>query len=152
MDASGNVTFKEGDRFRLNIINHNTENKKLYYTVLDIQPDNQVNVLIPRKRDQPEDYTISGGDTVALRQQIFKIGPPYGIDVLKIIAADVPLDMRKNFPSCGAGTRGAPLGPFEKIVQGTYNAEGTHTRGPSEEAIQPDAVNIITIPFHIEKK
>lgn len=151
MDASGNITFKEGDRFRLNIINHNTENKKLYYTVLDIQPDNQVNVLIPRKKDQPEDYTISGGDTVELRQQIFKIGPPYGIDVLKIIASDVPLDMRKIFTSRGAGTRGAPLGPFEKIIQGTYNAEGPHTRGPAEEAIQPDAVNIITIPFHIIK-
>jgi hypothetical protein len=151
MDASGNITFKEGDKFRLNIINHSTS-KRLYYTVLDIQPDNVVNILIPGKKYQPEDYIISSDDTVRLDQPIFTIGPPYGIDVLKIIASETKLDMRNIFDTRGASTRGAPHGPFETILQGTYNAEGTHTRGPAEEAIQPDAVNIMTVPFHIVKK
>ncbi|MBA2249496.1 MAG: caspase family protein [Chitinophagaceae bacterium] len=148
-DASGNIFFKDGDRFRLNIIN-NSDQKRLYYTVLDIQPDNVVNVLIPGTKDAPEDFFISQQDTIRL-DKIFVIGPPYGIDVLKIIASEAPLDLRYIFESRGAQTRGAPKGPFENILQGTYNAEGTHTRGPKQVAIQPDAVNIITVPYHIIK-
>ena len=136
----------------MNIINH-SDQKRLYYTVLDIQPDNVVNVLVPGKRDQPEDFLISQEDTIKL-EKVFNIGPPEGIDVLKIIASDVPLDMRAIFDSRGkaAGTRGGPKSPFEKIVEGTYNAEGNRKRGPAEETIQPDAVNIMTFPFHIIKK
>lgn len=151
MDASGNIIFKEGDRFRLNIINH-SDSKRLYYTVLDIQPDNKVTVLIPRSNKVPEDYIISSQDTVSLYTDIFKIGPPYGVDVLKIIASDVPLDLRSIFDTRGAATRGKAKGPFEKIVEGTYSAEGNKKRGPEAESIQPDAVNIITVPFHIVKK
>lgn len=152
MDVAGNIFFKEGDKFRLNIINH-SDQKRLYYTVIDIQPDNKVNVLVPGRRDQPDDFLISQEDTIRL-EKIFSIGPPYGVDVLKIIASDVPLDLRSIFESRGkaAGTRGRPKSPFEKIVQGTYSAEGNKKRGPQEEAIQPDAVNIMTVPFHIVKK
>jgi hypothetical protein len=152
-DVAGNIFFKAGDKFRLNIIN-NSDQKRLYYTVVDIQPDNKVNVLIPGRRDQPEDFLISQEDTIPL-QKIFTIGPPYGVDVLKIIASDVPLDLRSIFESRGT----APLkrggngnSPFEKIMQGTYKAEGSKKRGPEEETIQPDAVNIMTVPFQIVKK
>ena len=105
MDVSGNIFFKDGDKFRLNIINH-SDQKRLYYTVLDIQPDNKVNVLVPGRRDQPEDFLISQEDTIKL-EKIFSIGPPYGVDVLKIIASDVPLDLRNIFDTRGkaAGTR-----------------------------------------------
>ncbi|HUS01803.1 MAG TPA: hypothetical protein VMY77_08755, partial [Chitinophagaceae bacterium] len=108
---------------------------------------------IPGRRDQPEDFLISQEDTIKL-EKIFTIGPPYGVDVLKVIASDVPLDLRNIFETRGkaAGTRGRGKSPFEKIVEGTYNAEGNKTRGPQEEAIQPDAVNIMTVPFHIVKK
>lgn len=152
MDVAGNIFFKEGDKFRLNIISH-SDQKRLYYTVIDIQPNNQVNVLIPGRRDQPEDFLISQEDTIKL-EKIFTIGPPYGVDVLKVIASDVPLDLRSIFETRGkaAGTRGRGKSPFEKIVEGTYNAEGNKKRGPQEEAIQPDAVNIMTVPFHIVKK
>lgn len=151
-DGSGNIFFKDGDKFRLNITNH-SDQKILYYTVLDIQPDNQVNVLIPGKRDQPEDFRILQEQTVPL-EKVFTIGPPYGVDVLKVIASDTPLDLRDIFENRGssAGTRGAPKSPFAKIVEGTFQAEGNKKRGPKEETIQPDAVNIMTLPFHITEK
>ena len=151
-DQAGNIFFREGDKFRLNIINH-SDQKRLYYTVLDIQPDNKVNVLVPGRRDQPEEFLISQEDTIPL-QKVFTIGPPYGVDVIKIIASDVPLDLRSIFESRGmaAGTRGRGKSPFEKIVEGTYKAEGNKKRGSEEEAIQPDAVNIMTVPFHIVRK
>lgn len=148
MDSSGNIIFKDGDAFRLNIISQ-SDSKRLYYTVLDIQPDNVVNVLLPRRRDTPEDYIISAGDTSFLRQAVFTISPPYGVDVIKIIASESPLDLRNIFSTRGIATRGAAQGPFGKILQGTFNAEGNRTRGSNEAVIQPDAVNIMTVPFHI---
>ena len=153
MDASGNISFKDGDKFRLNITNH-SDQKILYYTILDIQPDNEINVMIPGLRDQPEDFRIMQEQTVKLKK-IFTIGPPYGIDVLKVIASDVPLDLRNVFINRAArsrGMRGAPKNPFEKIMEGTFSAEGSKKRGSKEETIQPDAVNIMTLPFHITNK
>lgn len=151
-DASGNIFFKNGDKFRLNITNH-SDQKILYYTVLDIQPDNQVNVMIPGKRDQAEDFRILQGQTVNL-QKVFTIGPPYGVDVLKVIASDTPLDLRDVFENRGVSTRGAggPKNPFTKVMEGTFKAEGNNKRGAPEQTIQPDAVNIMTIPFHISDK
>lgn len=150
-DAGGNVTFHDGDKFRFNITNH-SDQKILYYTVLDIQPDNVVNVLIPGRVDQAEEFRILQGQTVKL-EKIFTIGPPYGTDVIKVIASDVPLDMRSIFErkALTAGTRGGTPNPFETLVAGTFKAEGNSRRGPSEEAIQPDAVNIVTLPYNIKK-
>ena len=150
-DASGNIFFKNGDKFRFNITNHSNQ-KILYYTVLDIQPDNRVTVLIPGRKEIPADFKVLQGEKVELKK-IFKISPPYGIDVLKVIASDVPLDLRSIFESRATlmNQRGSAPSPFEKLVAGTYKAEGNKTRGSDEEAIQPEAVNIVTFPYHIVK-
>lgn len=147
MDSSGHVTFKVGDRFRINVMN-NGRNVS-YYTVIDIQPDNVVNVLVPGKNERADEFKIFPSDTIRM-QKIYKIGPPYGVDVIKVVGSDAPIDLRTMFASRGALTRGnSNKKPFEKLLQGTYNAEGNRTRGSDEDTIQPDAVNILTIPYKI---
>ena len=149
-DGTGNFLFKNGDRFRFNITNHSNQ-KILYYTVLDIQPNNRVTVLIPGRKEVATDFKILQGEKVELKK-LFKVSPPYGIDVIKVIASDVPLDLRSIFESRATqmDTRGGSApSPFEKLVAGTYKAEGNKTRGSDEEAIQPEAVNIVTIPYRI---
>ena len=146
MDSSGHVTFKVGDRFRINVINNGRN--VAYYTVIDIQPDNVVNVLVPGKSERADEFKIFPSDTIRM-QKIYKIGPPYGVDVIKVVASDSPIDLRTMFATRGSQTRGATKKPFEKLMQGTYNAEGNRTRGSDEETIQPDAVNILTVPYKI---
>lgn len=147
MDSSGHVTFKVGDRFRINVMN-NGRNVS-YYTVIDIQPDNVVNVLVPGKNERADEFKIFPSDTIRM-QKVYKIGPPYGVDVIKVVGSDAPIDLRTMFASRGALTRGnSNKKPFEKLLQGTYNAEGNRTRGSDEDTIQPDAVNILTIPYKI---
>lgn len=147
MDSSGHVTFKVGDRFRINVMN-NGRNVS-YYTVIDIQPDNVVNVLVPGKNERADEFKIFPSDTIRM-QKVYKIGPPYGVDVIKVVGSDAPIDLRTMFASRGALTRGdSNKKPFEKLLQGTYNAEGNRTRGSGEDTIQPDAVNILTIPYKI---
>lgn len=144
------MSFKVGDKFRLNIVNK-SDQKRLYYTILDIQPDNKVNVLIPGKDDRAEDFYIPQQEKIAL-DRIYTVGPPEGTEMLKIIASDVPIDLRAMVVTRGAGTKGSAKSPFEKIMQKTYNAESTKTRSVDGDPIKPDAVNIETISFNISLK
>ncbi len=150
-DASGNIVFQHNDRYNLRIINNG--NERLYYNVLEIQPDNLVNVLFPSTAQQPSDCFINPGDTVRLNR-IFRIGPPDGMNVIKLIAAKAPLNLRQIF-STQSGTRSATgtlTNPFEKLMDGINNTERIQTRGSGEETIQPDAVNIFSIPYKIVPK
>ncbi len=150
-DASGNIVFQHNDRYNLRIINNGQE--RLYYNILEIQPDNLVNVLFPSANQQASDCFINPGDTVRL-QRIFRIGPPDGMNVMKLIAAKSPLNLRQVF-MVQAGTRSSttkPTNPFEKLMDGINRTEGIQTRGSGEETIQPDAVNIFSIPYKILPK
>lgn len=150
-DASGNIVFQHNDRYNLRIINNGQE--RLYYNILEIQPDNLVNVLFPASNQQATDCFINPGDTVRLTR-IFRIGPPDGINVIKLIAAKTPLNLRQVFMAQG-GTRGGvtkPSNPFEKLMDGINKTEGIQTRGSGEETIQPDAVNIFSVPYKIVPK
>jgi len=150
-DASGNISFQHNDRYNLRVINNGQE--RLYYNILEIQPDNLVNVLFPASNQQPTDCFINPGDTVRLTR-IFRIGPPDGMNVIKLVAAKAPLNLRQVFAAQGVsrGEAPKPNNPFEKLMQGINLTDGIQTRGSGEETIQPDAVNIYSIPYKIVPK
>ncbi len=150
-DASGNIVFQHNDRYNLRIINNGQE--RLYYNILEIQPDNLVNVLFPASNQQPMDCFINPGDTVRLTR-IFRIGPPDGMNVIKLVAARTPLNLRQVFAANGLSRGDAPKpnNPFEKLMQGINQTDAIQTRGSGEETIQPDAVNIYSVPYKIVPK
>jgi hypothetical protein len=147
-----NLVFKAGDKFRLNIINKT--NTRLYYTIIDIQPDNIVNVMLPGKGETAEDYKIKPDqETFALAKK-FTIFPPYGTDVFKIIASTTPLDLRNAFASKGqlTQTRGNPLSPFELAINARLK-KGVQTRGADGDVVlQSGTVNIINTSITIIPK
>lgn len=150
-DPSGNIIFQHNDRYNLRVINNGQE--RLYYNILEIQPDNLVNVLFPASNQQPTDCFINPGDTVRLTR-IFRIGPPDGMNVIKLVAAKAPLNLRQIFVAQGnsRGEQPKANNPFEKLMQGINRTDGIQTRGSDEETIQPDAVNIYSIPYKIVPK
>ncbi len=150
-DPSGNIVFQHNDRYNLRVINNGQE--RLYYNILEIQPDNLVNVLFPASNQQPTDCFINPGDTVRLTR-ILRIGPPDGMNVIKLVAAKAPLNLRQIFVAQGNSRGEAPKAnnPFEKLMQGINRTDGIQTRGSDEETIQPDAVNIYSIPYKIVPK
>jgi metacaspase-1 len=142
------IGFKVGEKFRLNIINH-SDQKRLYYTIVDIQPDNKVNIVIPGRNDDAKDFYIPQQEKIEL-DRIYTVGPPTGVEMMKIIASDVPIDLRPMVTTRGAKTRSAAgQSPFEKLMQSTYNAENVKTRSIESEPIRPDAVNVETLSFMI---
>lgn len=150
-DASGNIVFQHNDRYNLRIVNNGQE--RLYYNILEIQPDNLVNVLFPGSNQQPMDCFINPGDTVRLTR-VFRIGPPDGMNVIKLVAARSPLNLRQVFAANGLsrGDVPKPNNPFEKLMQGINQTDAIQTRGSGEETIQPDAVNIYSVPYKIVPK
>ena len=110
--------FKVGDKFKLEIQNNGTIGA--YYSVLDIQPDNKIGVLIPNdcsKRTAKELYIDPGEKQVF--DCTFEIYPPLGTDVLKLIATRDPLDLSAIESSRGQ-TDTAERHPFEKIFAASY--------------------------------
>lgn len=150
-DAAGNISFEEDDRFIFGI--SNPSDKRLYYAIVDIQPDNKVNVLVPDGSDNAAEFIIDPGATLKLDKNIFVIGPPYGTDVIKLIASDKPLtNLKAMFDSRGVKTRGLEKNsnnPFERLMQGVFDTGGTRTRGVHETTMPPDQVNIYSVAYRI---
>lgn len=94
--------FKDGERMSLNIVNNS--DKQLYYTIIDLQPDNQVNLVVPANGDHPEDYRIAPSSKIPLGSDMV-VYPPFGVDKLITIFSTKPIDLRSAFNESGL-TRG----------------------------------------------
>jgi metacaspase-1 len=148
----GSITLKDGDRFRIKIINNT--NRILFYTILDIAPDNSVTTLFPPKNDRPDNYNIRPDQSPLVLNRIFKVGKPYGTDVVKIIASDKPLDLAAAFSSReGMATRGGGLSPFEKSISSKMKKEPKKRgMGSDDDAnMQSNTVNINSTSITITK-
>jgi hypothetical protein len=144
---NGMFELKEGDHFRLRITNHGDE--LAYFTILDIQPDNQINVLIPSRGFPAAEFKIKPGETIELGN-IYKIYPPYGLETFKLIASREPMDLSSVVSNKGAGTRGEKASPFTELLKSTYK-ENTRGAGNADqgESLPPEEVNIFNMVFRI---
>lgn len=70
----------------------NPTKENYYATIIDIQPDNFINLLLPNLELQnyPEDLLIPAGETIVLKGQQMTITPPFGIDKLLSIFSKSP--------------------------------------------------------------
>lgn len=111
--------FKVGEKFKLVIENHGTT--AAYYTVLDIQPDNMITVIVPNKCSDKvaSEFHIQPGE-----QQVydctFMASPPLGTDILKLIATQEPLDLSAIESKRGLMEEEASPHPFEKLFAASY--------------------------------
>ncbi len=118
--------FKDGDSFNIKV--HNIGRSTGFFSILDIQPDGIINVLAPDSNHAPSEYKIGPDDTWELPGAT--IGPPFGLEMLKLIATKDWLDFRTIISSHGkpAGTRSA-LNPVEQLMQESYTGtRGTHLK------------------------
>jgi hypothetical protein len=145
-DDTGNLRLKDGDYFKIKLTNHG--DKAAYFNLVDIQPDNEINVLIPHGREQPEDMRLAPGQTLEF-PRLFEIHPPYGTEVFKLIAADQPIDLRSVSTSRGQGTKASP-NPLERLFGQTYFNDDIRTRGGRTVSVSAASVNVHTVSFVID--
>lgn len=125
-DASGILHFQNLDSFKIRVTNYGT--KAAYFTMIDIQPDHQINIIIPSKEETTTEFRVMPGQTLEPRN-CFWAGPPAGVEMFKLIGTDKPVDLRPLVKTKGAATR-ANSTPLEKLFGQTfYNADCLRQKG-----------------------
>jgi metacaspase-1 len=116
--------FKLGEELRIRI--RNTGLEPCYFSVLDIQPDNQLNVIVPAGKPAVDYYLPPGGQYDY--PELVVVSEPVGTEVLKLIASEQPLDLTNIVQTRGVQDLGKPQGgkhPFEVLLRQTYLLEST---------------------------
>lgn len=145
-DPAGVVHFQDGDVVKIKVTNHG--HIPAYFTLLDIQPDNVVTVLIPDSHETPAEFYVPPGQTFEVKR-LFKFAPPAGTEVFKLIATDKPIDLRPIATSRGAGTK-SNSSSFERMFSQTFYTEETRTRGGKPISVGVSEVNVASFTFIID--
>ncbi len=134
--------FRVGDEFLIEIKNVGSE--AFYFNLLDIQPDNVLNVLpLSTDKRSQEEYHLESGETfTSQKMQIFE---PTGTEVFKLILTPEPVDLSGVIATNGMGVRASNNNPIAVLLSETYL---NHTkRGTSN--LRTGAAGIYTTTFVI---
>jgi hypothetical protein len=134
-----------GDGYALHIRNNGSQN--LYYTVLDIYPDNNVEILYPYKAKEPADYVLEKKNVVIRKLAVSK-GSPVGVEFLKVIVSKEPMDLRSVFEK--KITRDN-MQSFQTMLDDLFNEKQgkAATRGDISN-IKAEEIGIISVSFIIK--
>lgn len=148
LGPNSSLQLAEGDAFILEITNKGS--KPAYYNVIDIWADNQIYGLIPNAEcsSKAGDYYIRPGETQLLDDCIIQVYPPYGNEMLKLIATEQPIDLQKMIELRGQSESKTNNNPFVQLFQSTFKDYGKRAATPS---IPPFSAHIHTLVFQITK-
>ena len=145
-DKSAAIELEIGDEYTLHIRNNSSQN--YYYTVLDIYPDNHVEIIYPFKGKEPADYVVEKNNAVIRKLGVSKGSPP-GVEFLKIIVSKEPMDLRSVFEK--KITRDN-MQSFQTVLDDLFNEKPgkAATRGDIS-SIKAEEIGIISVSFIIKK-
>ncbi|HMG67633.1 MAG TPA: hypothetical protein VK588_08105, partial [Chitinophagaceae bacterium] len=141
------LTFETLDDYSLKLVN--VGDKKLFYTVLDITPDNKISILYPSGNKQPADYIIDKKGTVIRNLRVSK-NTPGGKEFLKIIVSVEPMDLRGVFQHT---IQRSEANSFQSALDDLFNdnSDDHATRGDINN-IKAEEVGILTLSFGVKPK
>lgn len=102
----------------------NTGPQPAYLTVVDLQPDGTLHVLLPGEGQTAAQYRLMPGQSKRVR---LRLTEPLGAEVYKILLTPDPIDLRAVLQ-----TRGSTLAqhPYESLFQRTYTTRGMLQTSP----------------------
>ena len=144
-NEQGEITLQNGDTIRLKISNYGKE--EAFYTIIDIQPDNKMNILYPKAEESSIKLAAGKSEIIPIN---FRISPPLGLELFRVIASRNPINLRPLDQR--RGINDAPTNkkdPFEKLFLETYQLDKISTRGGNTSSLPPGQVNISSTQFRI---
>ncbi len=138
----------EGDRVILRVANRGTQ--PVYFTIVDIQPDEVATVIVPYAGVEPKDFLLRPNEVREIRgfpRTPLKVAPPYGEEVYQVIATRQPVDLRGILAGGDVRARGL-LSPLERLVRATGVTDGTRGE-PAAETAPPGAAHVESLIFSI---
>ena len=147
-DASGNLHLQDGDIFKVRVTNRGK--KSAYFTLIDIQPDNMINILIPDTGETAAEFRIGPGQTITV-PKLFQIGPPAGTEMFKLIATEKEVNLRPIEQSRGdVGTRSNNQNQLEKLFGQTFFNDDIQTRGGKTVNLAAGSIHVHSFTFIID--
>ena len=146
-NKAAGIELEIGDGYALHVRNNGSQN--LYYTVLDIYPDDNVEIMYPYSGKEPADYIVEKNNVVVRKLAVSKGSPP-GLEFLKIIVSKEPMDLRSVFEK--KITRDN-MQSFQTVLDDLFNEKQgkAATRGDISN-IKPEEIGIISVSFIIKKQ
>jgi len=123
----------------------NPTKNKLYFNIIDIQPDGLINTFFPRENYLPENCFIDAGRSILLKDLI-RFNPPFGEEHFKVFVSKTPIDLSNL-----VNTRGASNGvmqALETVFAGSFKME---TRGPVVEQVPSGSGSVSDYIFRITR-
>ncbi len=161
VDCQTGIVVKEGknigEKLKLKvgecikIVIENIGAKAGYFSLLDIQPDNMINLIIPAMNlgYTSSEYYLKPGERYETDYNL-KIYEPLGEETFKLIASNEALDLSNIIATRGNTTRAISSDhPFEQILKSSYISQ--YTRGNIITKPKPDELGTVTLFFDIVK-
>ncbi|MCC7466991.1 MAG: hypothetical protein IT261_12015 [Saprospiraceae bacterium] len=146
-DAQGNISFNKGDAIRLRL--HNEGLRTAYFTVLDIQSNNEFLILAPDNKETPEELKIEPGQSLEI-PRIFGMSPSNGMELLKVLATDQPVDLSTITQTRGVDSNTQKSALAQLFAQ-TYFNEDCVTRGGKTTSVPVENLHIETVVFQVKE-
>ena len=139
--AGGQVEFPVGTTFILRITNYGR--KRAYFNVLHIGPEDDIDVYLPLGNQNAMELVLNPRQTYTF-ERIVQITDPVGFDIFKVVATDVPIDLRPIVQSGGTGTQRSS-NPFEALFSDVLGSPSAAQRSvkPSTFHTHSIAVKVV---------
>lgn len=144
-EPEAELTLKHGEDYSLKIVN--SSNEKLFYTVLDITPDNKIDILYPTKNKEPANYLIEKKSEV-IRKLGVSANTPIGKEFLKIIFSKEPLDLRSVLEH---RRQRAEMTSFQEALDDLF-ADNNEAGTRNIAGIKAEEIGIVTVSFTVKKQ
>jgi hypothetical protein len=137
--------FRFDDQFQLKVSNKGTQ--KAFFQIIDIQPDNSVQLLTDLSQLSPNDCVIEAGESKILKFLTLTACAPAGVEMYKLIASEKQLDLSPVKTMHPVVNRSGNLSDFEQLINELFiNDRGT------KSVSYFNRINIYTLTFTVTEK
>lgn len=124
LTASGLPAFRTSPQERAVLTLTNTGPKPAYLTVVDLQPDGTLHVLLPEAGLSTASCYLLPGQRLSRR---IRLTEPLGAEIYKLLLTPEPIDLRAVLQTRG---NASIYHPYEQLFQRTYTTRGLLDRVP----------------------
>jgi hypothetical protein len=148
MDSTiGEFNLKNGDEFHFKITN--TGNRNLFYNIIDITPDGNIDILLPNSAMPPADCQVLKKYTYETDLLSVTEGMPRGKELFKFIFSETAFDLRTIISRMK--TQRAGMQSIEKIFDDMYNEEDQQQHKKRDMSnVEIDKTGIISVGYTIK--
>lgn len=151
MEMGADLSLRPKDMFSIKITNKNSYD--VFFTLIDLMPDNQVKVLVPYEGKMPEDFAISAGAEFLIEDVEVDEGTPAGREFMKFIFTKSAIDLRpvlsrSSTRSAGAAHSSGLDNVLDDMFKDSNDASSTRS---VIRSVKIDEVGVVTRSFNIKK-